>query len=365
MNLDQNWFLETISGKRTSIVASTTRLLLSPLAIVYRLVIVVRNWAYDHGLKRIHWSGVPVISVGNLTTGGTGKTPFVIWLANRLSEDFQVTVISRGYGAAEGELNDEGREIAAFCPAIDQLQNPDRVAAARRLDQLTNSLIILDDGFQHRRIGRELDIVLIDALNPFGYGRLIPRGLLREPVASIGRGDLVLLTRSNLVSAETRQQIRNTVQRHGRGVPWAEAQLRLDGWRDLAGSDHQLELLNNSDLFAFCAIGNPAAFHQTLRQQNWKVVGSCFYKDHHEFNPNDLRNIEVAAKASGANAIVCTMKDWVKIPKTWRPGLPVYALTTTIEIGVGADLLEQQLEKVLAELKNARRNKPAKPLTHR
>ena len=354
MSLDQNWFLETISGKRTGFFAAIARSLLFLASLVYRLAITLRNWFYESGLLKTHRVTLPVISIGNLTTGGTGKTPFVIWLSNRLNSEPGVTVLSRGYGSTGNELNDEGREIRAACPAVHQIQNPDRVAAAQGLDPSQTSVIILDDGFQHRRLHRDLDIVLIDALNPFGYGALLPRGLLREPISSIQRSDLVLLTRSNLVSDEVRCEIRKQLQRHHHDLVWAEAELRTNGWKDVDGQDHELSRLADRKLFVFSAIGNPAGFVQTLQQDNFVLAGERRFADHHRYSMADFEQIERDAQEQNSDAIVCTMKDYVKIGRQWKPEIPVYALTTGIEIVTGADQLDQLIVDALPKLKNPR-----------
>ena len=161
---------------------------------------------------------MPVISVGNITTGGTGKTPMVAWLARWFrNQDVRVALVSRGYRAeAEGQ-NDEARELATLLPDVPHLQNPDRVAAARiAIDELETQLIILDDGFQHRRIHRDLEIVLIDALQPFGFGHVLPRGLLREPLRGLAHPTLSCFPELTLFPKRTK---RNYAVRSRNGPP--------------------------------------------------------------------------------------------------------------------------------------------------
>ena len=157
------------------------RLLLHAAEVPYALVVGWRNRRFDRHPERVFRVAVPVISVGNLTTGGTGKTPLVEWLARWFrAAGVRVTLISRGYAAEKGARNDEAMELEQRLPDVPHLQNPDRVQAARiAVEELDCQLIILDDAFQHRAIARDLDIVLIDATEPFGYGHLLPRGLLR------------------------------------------------------------------------------------------------------------------------------------------------------------------------------------------
>ena len=354
MKLDQNWFLETISGGRNGLLPSAPRFLLFLISLVYRLVIAARNWAYDMGWKKSFQAKMPVISIGNLTTGGTGKTPMVIWLAKRLGQDHDVTVISRGYGSKDGNLNDEGLEIESSCPGVKLIQNPNRVAAANEVDRKADSVIVLDDGFQHRRLHRDLDIVLIDASNPFGHDFVLPRGLLREPVEQVRRSDLVVLTRSNLIERPARDAIRQRLQQCHPALNWAEAELKLMGWRDAKDIVHPLSTLDEQSLFAFSAIGNPDGFIETLRRLDVGIVGKKRFNDHHSFTPADLELIQRNAAEHSADAIVCTMKDFVKVRSIQIDGLPVYALATELEIGVGLELLDQLLNQTLSELKDSR-----------
>ena len=157
-----------------------------------------------------------MVSVGNLTLGGTGKTPLVGWLGRWFSErGVRLAVVSRGYGATAGQPNDEARELQQSLPHLPHLQNPDRVAAARQAVAAYGAqLIVLDDGFQHRRIGRDLDIVLLDALEPFGFGHVFPRGWLREPVEGLRRADVVVLSRADLLDAAAREALWQTIRKH-------------------------------------------------------------------------------------------------------------------------------------------------------
>ena len=167
---------------------------------------------------------MPVISVGNLTLGGTGKTPMVEWLARWYRRrGLRVAILSRGYGQ-EGGLNDEGQVLEENLPDVPHLQDPDRVSLAGiAVRELETELILLDDGFQHRRLARDLDLVLIDALDPFGLGHLFPRGLLREPIGSLRRAGVVVLSRADLVTSADKQAIRANVELKVGPRPWVEA----------------------------------------------------------------------------------------------------------------------------------------------
>ncbi|MCA8925488.1 MAG: tetraacyldisaccharide 4'-kinase, partial [Planctomycetes bacterium] len=191
-------WLPLLRGERRGVGPALARALLAACAALYALVVRARNWAYARGLLRAHAAPLPVISVGNLTAGGTGKTPLVIALAQALlARGLRVAVLARGYGAArDGELNDELREIAERVPQALLVPGRDRVRSAERAALRGADVILLDDGFQHRRLRRDLDLVLVDCTDPWGPAGVLPRGLLREPRGGIRRADWVILTRA-------------------------------------------------------------------------------------------------------------------------------------------------------------------------
>ncbi len=193
-------------------------------SVGYGAVVAVRNAGFDRGWKQTHRAAVPVVSVGNLTLGGTGKTPMVEWLARWYRRrGLRVAILSRGYGQERG-LNDEGQVLEENLPDVPHLQDPDRVALAGiAVHELESELIVLDDGFQHRRLARDLDLVLLDALEPFGLGHLFPRGLLREPIALAApcrRGGLVASRSGQCNRAAGDQSEGRTT---GRTAAWVEA----------------------------------------------------------------------------------------------------------------------------------------------
>src|SRR4051812_35824646 len=189
-------FRAIVLGESRDFAAHGWRTLLSVLEVPYSLAVRWRNWQYDRSPRRTTRVSVPVISVGNLTLGGTGKTPLVEWIARWLrNEAVRVTIVSRGYGATEGARNDEALELEQKLPDVPHLQNPNRVEGAKpAIEELSCQVILLDDGFQHRRLARDLDIVVLDALDPWGGGRVFPRGLLREPITGLRRAHAVVLS---------------------------------------------------------------------------------------------------------------------------------------------------------------------------
>ncbi len=206
--------MRLIRGQTQAPWAPLARGVLRAGAVAYGAAVSARNFGFDRGWLRSHRALVPVVSVGNLTLGGTGKTPMVEWLARWFrSREVRVAILSRGYGHTGG-INDEGLVLEENLPDVPHLQNPDRVALAQTaVRELESELIVLDDGFQHRRLARDLDVVLLDALDPFGLSQLCPRGLLREPVRSLRRAAVVVLSRADLVADAQRAAIRVEAER--------------------------------------------------------------------------------------------------------------------------------------------------------
>jgi len=260
----------------------------------------------------------PVVSVGNLTVGGTGKTPMVAYLANLVvGEGYCPLIVSRGYGAEAGAVNEEARELADRCPDVPHVQDPDRLRAIRA-HAATHpcDVAILDDGFQHRRLARDLDIVLLDALRPFGYGHLLPRGLLREPPSALRRADVVVVTRADLADPAALARVKESAARYAApGTPVLTAAHRPAGLVFADGSREPAEWLAGRSVAAACAIGNPGALGRTLERLGARLVRLAAFRDHHAYTAEDLSRLSDAAREAGAVALVTTGKDFVK----WRP----------------------------------------------
>jgi tetraacyldisaccharide 4'-kinase len=315
----------------------------------YTAAVRRRNRRYDHGAAVVHRADVPVVSVGNLTLGGTGKTPLVEWLAGLFqARGVRVAVVSRGYGAAAGQENDEARELRRLLPDVPHVQNADRVAAAEEAIQKSSAqLIVLDDGFQHRRLARDLDIVLLDALEPFGFGHVFPRGTLREPVEGLRRADAVVLSRANLLDADQRSDVWRTVRVHAPAAICAEA---VHAPRALVSADGQqaaLETIRGQPVAAFCGIGNPAGFRHTLDACGCRVAGFREFPDHHRYTPGDVERLAQWSRGLGVSAVVCTCKDLVKLPSGQMGDQPLWAVKIEMEFQTGQELLESRLESIL------------------
>jgi tetraacyldisaccharide 4'-kinase len=337
------WYRDVVSGTRQSVPARILRGVLGGGEPIYKAVVGSKNWRFDSGQKIPIVVAAPVVSVGNLTVGGTGKTPLVCWLAEWFQQrGAAVTLISRGYGSRRGRPNDEALELAARLPGVPHVQNADRVAAAQQaLAANPRQVLILDDAFQHRRIARDLDIVLLDALEPFGYDHLLPRGLLREPVESLARAHVVALSRADAVPDLIRSAIRQRAKQVAPQAIWLEMVHQPVGFVDHSENRTPLEALVGRPVAAFCGIGNPDGFRHTLQACGLTVTAFRALPDHCAYPAGQLAKLEKWVQDAGDFAgVVCTRKDLVKLPRDRLGGRPLVALEIQLEITAGREELE-------------------------
>jgi tetraacyldisaccharide 4'-kinase len=346
-------FHDLISGQRRGPAASALRLVLGLAEPAYAITVRWRNWLYDHRLTEIRRVGIPVVSVGNLTLGGTGKTPAVEWIARWLREhDVRVTLVSRGYGAEAGILNDEALELEQRLPDVPHVQNPDRVEAAQMaIEEFACQAIVLDDAFQHRRIARDLDIVLLDALEPFGFNHVFPRGTLREPLGGLRRAHMVVLSRADLIQPAERETIRRRVRRYAPQSAWAETIHAPRGLRDAVGRQEPLAMLAGKRVAAFCGVGNPAGFRHTLKICGLETTAFREFADHYRFARKDVESLSAWADASDAEAVVCTHKDLVKLGTDRIGRLPLWAVAIGLEFLTGEKELQSRLAELLLQIR--------------
>lgn len=331
---DAETFRHLADGSLRGLGPTLLRSGLAALAVPYAVASAGRNLLYDAGWLRQSLATVPIVSVGNLTLGGTGKTPLVAWVARQLMADgLAPAIVSRGYASRELQASDEAKELALVLPGVPHVADRNRVAAAARAAALGADVVVLDDGFQHRRLRRDLDILAIDATDPFGCDRLVPRGLLRESLAGLGRADAVVLTRADRITADRREAIRTTVLHHRRGRPviWLETRHAPVATRTANGAVAPLDALRGGRVAAFCGIGNPAAFRHTLVGLGAEVVGFRSFADHHHYTPDDLASLAAWAAAAGADSLVTTLKDLVRIERSRLGDLPLAAVEIALE----------------------------------
>ena len=340
------FFHDLVAGHSTGLGPTCLRALLATASVPYRISTGMRNGLYAAGLLPRFRAPVPVISVGNITLGGTGKTPFVAFLCAQLVQHGRrVVILSRGYGSSGDGENDEALLLRAKLPGVPQLQGADRVELAQRaMAQYRPDVLVLDDGFQHRRLARDLDIVLIDCTEPFGYGRLFPRGLLREPIRSLRRAHLLVLSRVDLATADQRNRLWNTIVRTVGTKPHVWAEHRPVALCDAAGQAQPLATLSGKLVAAFCGIGNPTAFRRTLCRLDSRLAGMRSFPDHHRYSDKDLDSLAKWAGRLGSDLLVTTEKDLVKIGRSHLAERSLCALKIELVIRESQDELLDALD---------------------
>lgn len=328
--------------------AATWRLLFRVIETPYTWVVQFRNRRYDTGKTPIHSVEIPVISVGNLSVGGTGKTPMVYWITRTVrARGLRVAVISRGYGAEEGDSNDrsDGAGPAVARRAASGEPRSSRAAAQCAIEELEMQVILLDDAFQHRRIHRDLDIVLLDALEPFGFEHVFPRGTLREPLAGLRRANVAVLSRADMISESERDEIRRRVLRIAPEIAWAEVTQFTEAFLNASGKTCPIEKLQGKRVAAFCGLGNPAGFLGTLSSCGLIPVDFREFPDHHRYGKADIEQLIAWADKLSVDAILCTHKDLVKIDIDRLGTTPLWALTIGIRFLRGEETLLDRLPK--------------------
>ncbi|RKY18531.1 MAG: tetraacyldisaccharide 4'-kinase [Planctomycetota bacterium] len=292
------------------------RVLLAPLQVLYMAVVTTRNALYDTGLLSGEAAGAPVISVGNLTVGGTGKTPLVIELARRaLAKGRKVAIVTRGYGAVADDAgrSDEAALIAERVPQATLIISPDKLTGARQAASEGADVILVDDGFQHRRLQRDLDIVVADARAPFGNGYQLPVGGMRESPSAMARADVVVLTHTEGLDKFKLHDSKASIQAQNRGVPMVLGTHRPLGVRSVTEQTlSPLSDLMGRDVFLFCGIGSPEGFQITVESLGAVVTGLMPFPDHHAFSGTDLAEVRSQARTA---RLLCTEKDAAKVAR--------------------------------------------------
>jgi len=305
----------TDRGMRSRFLRAVTR----ALEPGYWGIIRTRNAIFDAGWRGSLKLGRPTISVGNLTTGGTGKTPMVIYLVERLlALGAKPGILLRGYRAGEEGSDEAALYRATFGGRVPVAADPDRVAAARRLLAANDDVdvLVLDDAFQRRQVHRDLDLVLLDATNPWGYGHVLPRGMLREPVASLRRADGVVLTHVDEVAESELAALRQRVMNLTGKLPVSEVSHLWNGFAVTPSQGDEFfatsDALREMRVVGVCGIGNPKAFERRLRQHCQNVASCIALSDHAAYDEVTLTELANRCEAQDAVAIVTTEKDFVK-----------------------------------------------------
>jgi tetraacyldisaccharide 4'-kinase len=343
--------------------ATPVGIALWPLSRLWLAGGAVKSWLDRMRQSRL---ATPVIGIGGLAAGGTGKTPLVLWLAERLKErGYQPAILTRGYRRRVAERHtviapgvrapaeitgDEAQIYVRAC--IGPLGiGADRAGAGRLIEERFGpDVFLLDDGFQHWRLARSLDIVVLDALDPFAGGAVIPLGRLREPLAALGRADAIVVTRTapgaSIAAIEAR------VREYNAKAPVFLSRVTVQGWRDAAGRAASLP----PRVAAFCGLGNPDSFWRTLRELGVVPVWRRAFGDHHRYSRPELLRMVAEARAAGAAALVTTEKDVANLGVGWQDAAAPLAVLW-LEIGIEVDHAEALMRLVEAPLSRSSRNR--------
>jgi len=324
-----------------------------PLALLYGAIIFIRNIFYELSVFKTHQIDRPVISVGNVTVGGSGKTPAVQFLARYfIDKGKSVCILSRGYGrSSKGTVvvsdgrqitcspdtaGDEPYLLARLCPSACVIVDENRIRAAQfARNRFNPDIFLLDDGFQHRKLGRDIDIVALRADQPYGNGFLLPAGPLREPKFSLRRADILWF---NHTGHSPKVPLTNK--------PTVHVTYRVTNLIDKIGKTYPPNLTGKS-VIGFCGLGTPESFRHTLDQLGATISDFVTFKDHHQYTNKDIEDLETLLRKSDAELILTTEKDWVKLPELKNLDHWCY-LRITVEIldMDTIDLIEKNIKSV-------------------
>ena len=316
------------------------RTLLTPIELAFKGIVAVRAHLYESGSLEVRRSPIPVVSVGNLTVGGTGKTPVSAWLASRLAADGRnPAIILRGYGADETLVHKH------LNPGIPVIEASDRVSGIQIAAHSGANIAILDDAFQHRRAARDVDIVLISADDWIGQQRLLPAGPYREPVVGLRRATIVMITRK-AASDSTVASIERLVRRTAPGVLLAVGRLELSDIVNYRSPQSKLEIgeLANKSVLAIAAVGNPRAFFTQLEACGARIVQRAF-PDHHAFTRQEIDDL--TAQSAQFDYVVCTLKDAVKLGVDWpADARPLWYVSLSVNVESGGPAIDEILSRL-------------------
>jgi tetraacyldisaccharide 4'-kinase len=355
-----NLFLEIkniIEGKGGNPILS---LLLLILSWFYSFAHFLRLSFYKTGILKTKCLSIPVISIGNITTGGTGKTPAVIMIAELLKGmGKKVAILSRGYkGKAEGEINvvsdgnkilinpieagDEPYMMAARLKGIPVITGADRYKTGKyAIERFGVEVILLDDGYQHVQLNRNLNILLLDSNSPFGNGYLLPRGTLREPASYVDRADIIILTKFQILNSKFQiQKLKD--------APICKSQYVTEGFVDINSNRAiSLDEVKGKKGFAFCGIASPESFNNSLKEAGIDIKGFVSYEDHYQFNKPDIDNLINKAKETGSEILITTEKDAVRLKEFEPIQFQVWILKIKMEVFEGREILLSKIKEAV------------------
>ena len=348
---------------------------------IYGFGVGLKLSCYKVGLKKKEKLPCCVISIGNITVGGTGKTPTAQKMADLIKRmGYKVVILNRGYRShwdkeigvvSDGnkifmtayEAGDEAYLMAKTLPGIPVVIGKNRAITGKyAVEKLGAEVIIMDDGYQHWHLERDLDVVLVDTLNMFGNGCVLPRGMLREPLENLDRGDLFLLTKTDQSSILSRMQLRKTIEKYNTKAPVVESVHHpknfveiADWYKGITQNHMDLSELEGKNVMVFSAIGNPSSFEQTLSGIGLNIKEAVRYPDHHDYGMLEMQYISERASSQKAVAMVTTSKDAVKIPTEFiysSREIPLYILNMDIQVTEGFDKFKECVIKAIQKEKD-------------
>ncbi len=376
----EQYFLELMAGRRRSWFDRALVNLLFVSSRFYRMAVQFRVWMYDKRVIRNHALGCLVVSIGNLSCGGTGKTPVVEVFARTLSANGRkVAILSRGYRSKKrtfGEklahifrhgkietppkvvsdgknllldsayAGDEPYMLASNLPDVAVVVDKDRVKSGiYAIDNFQSDVIILDDGFQYLMLKPHINIVLVDSSDPFGNGHVLPRGILREPIKNIRRADYIFLTKSD--GSHKNQHLKRFIRRHTRRAEIIECCHKPQHLVTLESKEVlPLSALKGAKVAALCAIARPDSFERFLKDFGAELVLTDHFADHHRYTQQEIIDFVNQAKAAGAEMIITTEKDAVRIPRLDRCDVPILYLRIQIDILSGQESFNQCISRI-------------------
>jgi len=365
LGLQEKFYRLILEEERRSLWVTFLRSLASIAAWLYDKVVVLRNLLFDRGVLKIHRLSCPVISVGNLAMGGTGKTPMVVWLASLLSQEgYRVGIVSRGYGGAESRRvtvvsdgakiladqaisGDEPLMLARQLSGIPVLCSTKRVKAGKAaIEKFNCNLLILDDGFQHRYLARDLDVVMLDSREPFGSNRVFPRGTLRERAVALARAQVLVLSRFD--GSEGAEKNREILRRQ-----WPDKIIATATYRPIrifaAAADRELppNSLRESRLAAFAGIARPDDFFQSVQDLGGRLVYTAPLPDHYPLTTGLLASMVRQASRFNPELWLTTEKDWVRLPQVLPQEMKLWVLAGEIDLDKDSSQLVGAVKRVL------------------
>jgi len=355
------YVVEVIKGWRRGMIPCIVRGGLLAMSWVYRCVVAMRNKAFDRGWCRCYHSAVPVVSIGNIVAGGTGKTPAVLMFAKEFLMDHNIAILSRAYRSfAEKQsypvlvgqcscniCGDEPYLISKNFPQASVFAGRDRVRASKMAEKQGAQLIILDDGMQYRRLARDFEVIVIDGHDPFGKEKFLPAGFLREEKKALSRADFIIVNGS--IAPQRFEVLKETLRKYTK-APVVAAQMEVTKiWKHDGG---EVKSLQGKKVGMFCGIAHPEKFQKTLEDLGADVVAQYFVADHVPIQESALKQFAYSCQQKGAQALVCTEKDKVKYNNFVNQPLPVIWIQAKLSICGDRDeylwkaFLKQVKEKV-------------------